>query len=224
MPTLSLQPRDRAILEHVARYRLTTLPVLHRLFFPERTDEAAKSVVKRLTPEFLGAQPLYGRRVFYQLTTTGARLLGEAEEAARPLGAVARPTRLAVLDYCCLAHQPERRRFTRREFAEAFPDLAEVPFTDFTLDDAGPRLTRLHVDLGGDYRRFLRKLREYLARDLACPPFARLVRERCFALAVLTAEEAKRDAFLEALRRTPLSAPTSVEVVPDLAQFPREAP
>lgn len=223
MSPVLLQPRDREILTHVSRYRLTTPEVVHRLFFADRGMEAAKSVLKRLNGSFLRSRPLFGKRRYYQLSPAGAALSGQPDEAAQPLGTNALPARFGVLEYCCLGFPSERPRFTRSEYAESFPELQDLPFADYYLDihKGVTRLGRIIVELGGDHLRFLRKVREYMTRDTRCRPFAEMVRQDRFVLALVTAEESKRDAIIAAIERQPPAVPVRVECVPDLIQFPR---
>jgi hypothetical protein len=218
-----LQQRDRDILLHVARYRLTTVEALHRLYLPDRGVEAAKSVLKRLNGSFLRSRPLFARRRYYQLSSVSTRLLGEPDEASQPFGTHALPTRYAVLQYCCMSHGPERRRMTRDEFANSFPELRSIPYGDYCIDidRRVSRLARIAVDLGGDYLRFLRKLREYLDRDSRVRGLRELIEQDAFVLVILTAEETKRDAIVEAIQRDPLPGLLRVETVPDLINFPR---
>ena len=47
MPVI-IRKRDRAILDHILRYRLTTNAVLHRTLFPEQSMNAVTKVTARL--------------------------------------------------------------------------------------------------------------------------------------------------------------------------------
>lgn len=193
-----LQPRDLEILSHVARYRLTTQETLHRLFFTGATPEAPKTVVRRLREGgYLQSRPLYLRRAYYQLTRSAAALLGEPEEAARPLGPQALVRAYGVLAYCCHA-ESERQRLTRLEFHRAFPYLSEngIPFDAFYVErDPRLRLMQIVVDQGGDARRLLRKCRTRLKLARETPGLSDLVRGGEFGLALVTSSNEKAEAL-----------------------------
>ncbi len=223
MSPVQLQPRDRLLLEHVARYRLTTVEVVHKLFFAGKDVETAKSVLKRMNAGYLRSQPLFGRRRYYQLSSVSASMLGEPDEATRPFGPSALPTRFGVVSFCCLGPGPERVRLRQLEFEEAFPELADLRFNDTYLERAGttPKLGRILLDLGGDHLRFLRKVHEYARRDMAHRHFRQMVEAGAFVLTLITAEETKRAAIVEALSRRPLPMTCRVETVPELINFLR---
>lgn len=192
-----LQPRDFDILGHVARYRLTTLETVHRLFFEGSTVEAPKTVLRGLRAGgYLQSRPLYIRRAYYQLTTAAAGLLGEPPRAASPLGPQALVRAYGVLAHCCHGDDKERRRLTRAEFEAAFSYLHEngVPFDAFYVErDSRLRLVRVIVDQGGDAKRLLRKCTEIRRRAATTPGFQDLLRAGEFELAVVTAAPEKME-------------------------------
>lgn len=233
MNTTLLQPRDRQILDHVARYRITTPEAVHSLFFQGSSVEASKSVLKRLNGKYLRSRPLYGHRRYYQLSSVSAGLLGQPDEATQPFGPTSLPTRFAVMQFCCMRPEGPCTRLTRDELLENFPDLGVSAFGDYYLESAGAslRLGRILVDLGGDALRFVRKVRDVLARELAVPSFRSLVEEGGFVLTLLTAEETKREVIVASLSRIRENDPRIggsfecvVETIPELINFPRRPP
>ena len=117
-----LTERDRSILNHLRRYRLDTAKGLAKGFCDGSAD-AVKKIAQRLQ-DYIASEPLYGKTVYYRLTAGGARLVGAPEEAARPLGHQALPKAFGILAFCC--HGPvKRERYTRAEFLEDLPELAE---------------------------------------------------------------------------------------------------
>lgn len=220
-----LQDRDQAILAHVARYRLTTLETVHHLFFPEASSqEAAKTVLRRLRGTHLQSRPLYLRRVYYQLTAVAAQALGEPEEIAKPLGPQALPRAYSVLAYCC--HGPaERPRLTRAEFAERYPALAAaVPYNDFTMEPSaeGPqRLVRLLVDLGGAHQRLVRKCVGIIRKGHSTPALNEMLAANTFQLTILTAEVTKAQAIGRSLQAHPAlrGRTVRVAVVPEVGHL-----
>ena len=86
-----LTERDHQILEHVHLYRISTVEVLHRLFWEPGVSLNAVSQVLARLGRHLHDAPLVGPHRYYLLTPEAARELGEEEDFARPLG----PTSLA---------------------------------------------------------------------------------------------------------------------------------
>ena len=222
----SYKDRDQAILEHVARYRITTNEILQNLFF-EGARENTKNVVKRLTKQdLLHSQPLYGKKVYYQLTTAGAERVGLPREAAQALGSQSLRRCYGVLGFCHQTNEAQakpRRRLAPGELAEAFPDLVENLSSeqhDYYLDHDGKtvRLGFIKVDYGGDHKGLLRHCRQFVTEKARKTPVLKeLVANELFVVAIVTGEESKRQAFYTALKQKPLPVWTRVEVFPDLA-------
>lgn len=242
MPGVHLQKRDRKVLEHVARYRLTTREVLRRLFFT--TDDAAKAVLKRLSAphqpgradkpvtekHFLQARPLgVGKRVYHQLTPRGARELGLPPNRAEPLGPQALPEAYAISSFCCLANAAERPVLTRTEWA-ASPPLASIPYAPCYLeplpDGQRSRLVQLIIDYRTEFPRLIQKCRKVLRVGEDTPALARLIEQKVFALAILTLQNEKQAAIENELARNPLPVSVAVHVIPllsELIEVPRDA-
>ena len=207
---IQVTDRDRRILQHVARQRMTTVEAVQALFFPDNKRDAAKSTLRRLygsPPEyrFLHPEPLDARRVYYRLTPPGAKLIGAAKEAAQPLGVQARVERYALLWFFCIDRPQQRSIFDPRKFPDQFPIHGErLPRKAFYLDedDAGDvRLGYVLVDHRSDGRRLVRKAGQMLQRFLRRGWFDDFVKACAFELTVLTATEEKRATLLRALDR-----------------------
>ena len=106
-------------------------------------------------------------------------------------------------------------------------DQKKIIIEDYK-QQAAPRLGRIFVDLGGDGLRFVRKVRDAIARDLGVPAFRSLVGQGGFVLTLLTAEETKRELIAASIQRARQSDPRIgdafecvVETIPDLINFPR---
>lgn len=225
---VQLQERDRKILEHVARYRLTTPEVLDRLFFAGQV-EARKGVLKRLTKEHLKAEQLFLQRKYYRLSKVSARLLGIHEEAAEPLGVQAKPTQYGILSFCCSRDGQEWPRYTRPEFLKDFPEFGErcIPRNDYFLDyyvdydGKQARLGQIHVDLIGDYQRLITTCRGMIRAGLEVEGLREVIAEGLFAIGLVTSEEEKKEKILSHLSEKPLECPIRVHVVPELRDIVR---
>ena len=221
MPS-SLTDRDRAALEHLRRYRITTAKVLQKLYCDD-TPNKVKKLVQRLG-ENIQAEQLYGKSVYYHLSPTGARLVGAPEEVSKPLGPQALPKAIGILYFCCMGEEP-LFRYTRSEFADDFPELAEsVMKREFYLDyypdfdGQTARLGQFMVDLGGDYQKFVSKCRVRVREGLRTEGLQELILENLFTIAILVAEPEKKNAILEAFQGAPMKAAVRVEVIPELSQ------
>lgn len=220
---MPLTERDEAILRHVARYRLTTTEVLRRLFFPTAKPGGEKNVLRRLTGDYLQTQPLYGKRVYYQLTPLAANTLGEREESATPFGAQALLRLYGTLAFCCLGNTL-KEVFTRAEFIQAFSSFADrldLGQHHFYLDHDGrtARLGQILVEQGGESLRLLNKCRKLIERWRELPGLQAIIADELFVLTLVVAEESKRDRLYGQLRKAPLSVWCRVAVIADIGQL-----
>ncbi|MCP5127494.1 MAG: hypothetical protein H6973_18225 [Gammaproteobacteria bacterium] len=217
---MPLTERDEEVLKHVARYRLTTTDALRRLFFPEAKPGGEKNIVRRLTGDYLQPQPLYGKRVYYQLTPKAAKVLGESEESATPFGPQALVRLYGVLAFCCLG-KTIRPVFTRTEFIQAFSGFAQaldLGQNHFYLDFDGKttRLGQILVEQGGEYQRLVNKCRKLIERGRELPGFQEIINDELFVISIVLAEESKREMLLSHLRKNPLPVWCRAEVAQDL--------
>lgn len=218
-----LTERDGQILSHVARYRVTTAEILRRLFFAQAKPQAEKNVIRRLVGDYLQPSPLYARKVYYQLTPTAARALGQSEELATPFGPQALLRLYGVLAFCCLGERIWQA-LTRAEFTQAFPEFAEsldLTQNHYYLDHDGStaRLGHIVVDQGGEYQRLIGKCRRFIERARDIPGLKEIVASDLLVTALVVGEEAKGERLKSELRKTPLSVWCRVSVVPELTQL-----
>lgn len=194
MKLMTWKPTDRdlKILQFVLRHRLLTFEVLHRLFFPNQPVDAVKSTLRRLTTQHrvLKAEPLDSHRVYYRLTKRAARLLGAADEVARPLGPQALVERYALLWFIALDRPERRTQFNPRNFPEQF-DLGphRLPRANFYIEETAngeSRLGYVVVDHGGHMRRIVHKSIHVLLRFLQRGWFDDYFAAGRFTLTVLT--------------------------------------
>jgi hypothetical protein len=210
-----LTGRDEAILEHVHRYRISTIEVLHRLFWePGTTLNAVSQVLGRLDAH-LQTAPLVGPRRYYLLTPEAAREFGEEEEFARPLGATSLARHYAMLELCCLSDE-RREHITPRELREGFPrfNLRGVARHGyFHTHGEPPRLGWLEVDCGGHAARRARKCLEQFRKRHQHEAFRELADRGQFGIALVTTSPAKREAIERALEKLD-PFPIEIHVLP----------
>lgn len=243
---IRLGPRDRAILRHVARFRMTTIDALHRTFFAGKRRDAVKSTVRRLCGRarrdgYLHAEPLDARRVYYRLTSRATNLLGLGKDHARPLGLQARIRRYAVLWLLCIEESADRVPMTPRDFPEQFGVAGHrLPRAHFYIEERHGGETRLGyavVDHGRHPRRIYRNVARTLQRFLRHGWLDEFIAAGAFDVAVLTVSEPKRRSLQRGLepylrkvlepdlsrfgfrRGDPLPLMLSVRVVPGLLEI-----
>jgi len=200
-----LRPRDREILEHVARDRLTIHAVLRKRWFVNQSAAAAGKVVRRLCRYGLLRRCRWpGGRSYFVLTVTAAQRLGVSIKRTGTLGSQALPTQLATLVYVHLGTHP-RLRMTANELRAQYtwfkrPWCLAPHCLDLSVAES-PCLELLRVDLGGSADHVARKCQRDLSRRQTVPEFLELVAQAKFRLAVLTATREKSQAVQQALER-----------------------
>jgi len=219
---IQLQERDFRILEHIERYRMTTACVLHAFFYAGKGQDAVTSTLRRLRHAgYIESKSLAPpRRVYYHLSSRGARLLGVPANHGEALGEQALPTRYSILRFCC--NGEERQVLRTGEFAVEFPECVSkgLPHEPYYYDnvDGVPRLSLMMVDLGAEAGRIIRKCRRVFGERLKVKAFRELIEEDAFSVTVLTPRESKKTAIDAARKRaTNFPYPIRVEVVPKLA-------
>lgn len=232
MVTGELTEAQKRILLHVSRYRLTTVDVLHRLFYSDATRGAAQKAANRLVEsELLQSYEVTGSMI-YQLTRATASEFGVPLNAAAPLRSQSLRENYAVLAFCCLSDNDPansnapRERLTPMEFRNHFPEFASAPgikpenqFYYLDSHNGAPLLGRATVDSGADTERIHRKCRDILTHALRTAHLCELVDQNVFVISVLTAEDTKRKAIIEAVTRKPLGCLFRAYAIPELSRF-----
>jgi hypothetical protein len=224
-----LSSEDLALLKYVARYRLTTSEALSRLPVMRSGNSNPEAVVegtlKRLREKCLAAERLTGQKKYYRLTTEAARLIGVPEEVSKPLGPQALPKAYGILDFCQISRKNERPRYLRTELQRDYPEFWKewLPksssfYTDYCVDSNGREewLSKIQVDLGGDYQRLLVTCREIVDDAKSRPGLDELIEVGCYRIALVTGEQGKKASIDQALLAKPLEVPFHVHVSAEL--------
>lgn len=216
-----LSTRDVSILEHVARYRISTGEVLHRLFFKGCRANAVTKVTSRLCEiRHLRRYPLHHPRTYFTLGPDGARRFGLPLSRTRPLGPQSLPIEYGVLS-CATRGRRLHQRLTTRELLEVCPELPDsLSDQACCLDETAtpPRLELIRVDLGGRPDHVARKcLADIRARD-GIESVQTLMAQGRFQLIVVTGTTAKAASIGESLDQHtwPDRFEIHMVVVPDL--------
>jgi hypothetical protein len=225
-PIHRLSDRDRRIVEHVGRYRLTTFEVLRRTVVPGVSVGALSKVTRRLCRlDLLQRFSLLHPQCYFVLGTVGAGLLGLGVQRTTPLGPQSLPLEYAVLVYATLGRQP-RRRLTRKELQSHCPWLL-APFDEAPhCIDEQQTIELLRIDLGGPADHVARKAAREIRQRRQVPYFDRFVHERRFRLVVITGTREKSATIRQSLDRHdwPRGLAIHLSVVPQLLSITASPP
>lgn len=206
---------DRAILEHVGRYRVTHRRVLERVFLNGR---APSNVVQRLRDSgFLERIPLKGGISCYQITRKAAGQLSLPPKRSEALTPVSLQNSIAALWFSFLG----LRRRHRLEISELEALLGWRPPTGvYCLErEPKPRIYRLYIPgLDTPDETIRRQVEERIGQFIAAADLASWARSRHFALAVLVSED-RRASVNKLLKDLTGSVHILVEAVPHPTTF-----
>jgi len=215
-----LTDRDFQIFEHLARYRLTTPEILHRLFFSDSKINAVTKVTSRLAEHgFLNSYDLYGSRIYHKIGPNAAKWMGISQNRTKGFGRQALVQEYGALEFCC-GGEELRNRLLVREIQQKDPDLlaAKVESNRYYLDrhDGEHLLGFMRVDFCGELPNLIDGLRGEVDRRYEHEAFRKLIDARRFLIAVVTVSEERKEEIRLALRRRQWPVPFRIEVVPNL--------
>jgi len=222
-----LRDRDWEILEHVARYHMSTPDVLHRLFW--ESDDGRTAVTKvtsRLTDHgYLSRHDFIHPKSYFGLGPNGTKALGIPKSRSKHLGPLALCSSYGVLAYCCLREE-RQERLTVRELLEFNADYVQkkIESSPYYLHttDGRTSLAYIRVDGGGSVDHVVRKCKRDFQRRAKLPAFRELIAQERFDIAVVTGavpQDAKAKEIREALSRQKLPVRFHVVSVPDLVEL-----
>ncbi len=202
LKNLRLSDRDQEILDHVARYRMTTREVVHELFFRDAEVNAATKVLTRLlVGGCLSRYRLHDTHAYWTLSLRTARQRGLHAKTAEALGYEASIHHYGILLFCC-AGPTKRTILTRLEFQSRFPQLFDRHLlrAPYYIDEqeGQQRLGLVLIDGGVDLVRLVRKCHAAIHRRSSMPAFMELLRNRGFVLTVVTAYPEKKERLQKA--------------------------
>lgn len=180
-----------AILDHIARYRLSTFAALSRL--PQFDDESPRHL-RRLLRDcrdagLVTSATLHSGSRYWFLTTAGATRCGLDESRSGPLSEKAKLRAYALLLFCCLADKP-RHRLTTNELSQQFSVLHRpgMPGT-YYYDPTGKGsigLARIDAGHHGRWDRVVQSVQDDISLHRKLPGFRQLIKAHRFEITVLT--------------------------------------
>ncbi len=192
--TARLSARQRQIIEHVVRDRITTNEAVQQLFF----DECHATSVTRATAElcslgWLASFPLAYPTKYFRLGKKAASAFGLTVHATYPLGPQSLPTEYALLRYTSTNH-PRVRRLMTSEILTLHPwHKTEWFGTPHCIRRSSAQsITELiRVDLGGPADHIARKCQAEINARFTTDEFRNLLANREFQLVIITGSTEK---------------------------------
>jgi hypothetical protein len=218
-----LTPRDRQLLEMIARYRLGMDDLFRLGFFPDvQSTRPVRKVTRRLVQrKYLREYSLAPNEFYYVLAPRGSRAVGVKPSEPRPFTEQSLPGALAVAWYCVRSRVS---RFTSQEFVTQFPDLSRsgLRSSGYFIETVADilHLGLFLTDRGTTPRRMLSKIRKVIHKRYAMRPFASLIQAGRFSIVILTGHATKQQELQVAVarwHRGPVQV--RIEVVPELGSL-----
>lgn len=202
----------QAVLEHLARHRMTVLAAVQQM--PE-----FKRLGRKRTAAFLhqlcrsrelGTAPLYRNRRYFFLGSHSfdrvASVWSKSVNVDRygPLSELAKIKNYAILVFCCLSGH-RRQRLTPADFDKCFPNLCRPGLSmNYYVDTSGPqpRLGFIRVDTGGRGRwdRVLAKCLHDVTTHEVVPGFRPFIARQAFEITLITPLPHKARRIAETVR------------------------
>ncbi len=206
-------------MDHVARFRLTTIAALRRTALMGLSRGAVSKVVTRLCHgEYLESYPLSHPARYYVLGSEGIRALGLPGHRSQPLGPQSLPIEFAALAYATLGKRL-RQRLRTNEVQTRCPWLpTNCAAAIHCYDEQENILELLRVDLGGPPDHVARKCLADINTRRKYAEFSDLSRRGKFRLVVITSTPAKGTALRQSLDRHdwPVDVPIHFSIISDL--------
>ena len=197
-----LTRRDRRIVEHVVRYRLSTNGVIRDLFFSGQQPNAISKITARLCDRgYLNKFPHVHPRSYFLPGPRVVQEFGIPVTRTHPLGPQSLPTEYGVLAYATHG-QRTLKRLTAEEIRSGYPAFAKAWLdAPHCLNESNRRsvLELIRVDLGGTADHVARKCTTDLAQRMAIVECRRLIETHRYRFVIVTGTVGKATAITSAL-------------------------
>lgn len=212
-----------AVLQHLARYRLSLFPALKRLpVFANCRPRQLKTLLRYCRQQqLIGKTRLHSRAWYWHLDKPGAEICALPAGRAGPMSEIAKIRALAMMRFCCLSGR-SRHLFAGDELAQNFPMLTGLDKIRGYYFEASPneRLGLLRIDAvrRGRWDRVLQTVRQDVETHILRQGFRQIVGAGRFEISVVTVLPQKAKRIQEALPRIPGTdcVPVHVVAMPEL--------
>lgn len=217
-----LPERERSIIEHVARYRVSTDEVLHELFFAtaKSLKTVQKSLARLVDAGWLEKFQSVQRRNLYTLGNNFERPRSWRRPAAN-FSEQSLPTAIAILYFCVRQHH---RRLTVPELQSLDPRLCPTGLRNspYYVEKRGNRLglSLFLVDRNSPVRRLTWKVKRLVGQRTKHDAFRAWMMDQRFSITVLTPFAEKQRQLTEAFAdRAKEIVPVRVALVPEFGPY-----
>lgn len=195
----SAKGRDQQILDHVTRFRLTTLESLQKAVLPELSRNALNKITNRLCARgLLRKYTLVHPTKYFMLGASAARALGVGSQRTAALGPQSLPQEFALLAFATLGTK-RHLRLDSSEIQARWPWMSAALVSVPHCIDQAEVLELIRVDLGGPADHVARKCAADLAKRCRVSEFLPFVAAGQFRLVVITATSGKANAVQRSL-------------------------
>lgn len=211
--------RDAHIILHLLRNFITTLEVVHLLYFADRCIDTPRKVLGRLCKQgYLVKYPLFGNKQHYYRLGQSAitRWLYPRSRMAK-LGAQRLPYEVGTLAYTCLDSEP-RKRLLPEELQAELPWFPEA-LMQWAYFFESSRLGTIRVEHRARPSAVVAKLSDQLYRYSEKPEFRSLIESGDFFFVVVTATEQQELAIRHEAKEQALSVELRTANYPELIRF-----
>lgn len=207
-----------AVLQHIARYRLTVFHAVSKLpelqgLGPRFVRHVLASGVDR---KLLMTAQLHSSARYWALSADGAKHCGLPTDRSGALSQPARLRAFSILSYCRLSGR-RVQRLQSEEIESRFPPLRQkgMPGTYYLNNDGKGCLGLFRVDGAGQGRwdRIVTSIREDVDRHHRLAPLQPFIRSGRFEITLLTILPSKAQRLMEALEQYPDTRRIPVHVV-----------
>ena len=213
-----LQAARRAILEHIARYRLTTFAAVRKLpaIAHWSVGEIRQVLRESRQQGLIGTASLHAASRYWHLQPPGATICGLPADRSGPLSEPSKFRAYALLRFCCLSGEI-RHRLLHGELAMHFQELDRpgLPSGYYVTGSDRERIGFARIDTShfGHWKRVARRFQQDALNHLDRPTFRQLTQGGRFELTLVTVLPQKARRLTESLRSMLGDASLSARVV-----------
>jgi len=199
----NINDQDRSILDHIFRYRMTTVSIIQKQFLKDLSEKDVKKYLKQLKNKgYIGRAHLTPYEYYYFLTEDTARSLYEKTGAqfAGFLNNHYLINSYAMLLFCC-DNEQQRQKYTIDEIQSSVfytENIGSNPYYSEVVDGKD-MIGEVKLDRGFNYRRVDQRLGAMFKKKLKHDNWQLIIHEGHYMITFITAWEKKVEKLREAI-------------------------
>jgi len=194
---------EKKILDHIYRYRITTLNVVNNYLFPEKSKQDVKKLYRSLRDKGLvKSASLHPHEHYYFLTEKASASVyrNKFKNVSGFLTEHQLLEKYSMLVFCCL-QDVKRMKYTIDELQKNFPDLLSknIPANNYFKDTnkGKPVIGWLKIDLGFNYERVAQRIYPILKKRLSNVSWSYIIQQGSFIITIATGWKSKAQKLRE---------------------------